>query len=242
MTFTELRSNIVPCIPALRHKPMAVMFVDLDNFMRLCTAVPAEHVFTLIEEFQRLVTDTVSSFNGEVYAYQGDGVLATFGKLAGRADCATRALRCAWKCLERIGALNLDQAIGGDQPISASIGLQYGELCVGTIGVSKRFGQTLIGDAMNVAVRLERHAHALGTRIVAGNELMQRARCEGASSASELAKFMDAGPLSVGGRGEPVNVWVADQASEVSSNMPRKIPRKVPRKIPRKIPTQLVSA
>jgi class 3 adenylate cyclase len=210
MTSTEPRSNIVPCIaPCIHgpyHQPMAVMFVDLDHFMRICIDVPAEDVFVLIGEFQRVVTGTVSSFEGEINAYQGDGILVAFGNVADRADCATRALRCARTILEQINGLNLDQTIGVEV-ISASIGLQYGQVWSGTIGVSKHFGPTLIGDAVNVAVRLERLARELSTKMVLGDDFMHRLRCERATGATELSGFADAGPLFIGGRYEPINVW-----------------------------------
>jgi adenylate cyclase len=213
MTPTEPRSNIVSCILGPYRLPMAVMFVDLDHFVKICIDVPAEDVFVVIEKFQRIVADTVSSFKGEINAYQGDGVLATFSNLAGP-GCAIRTLRCAWKILERIRTLDLDEAI--EQEISASIGLQYGQVWTGTIGISKRFGPTLIGDAVNVAVRLEQQAHAFDAKIVVGDELMQMARHEHGPNALDLAQFVNAGPLSIRGRRAPINVW-ALQADAVES-------------------------
>jgi adenylate cyclase len=215
MTPTEPRSNIVSCILGPYRLPMAVMYVDLDHFMKMCTDVPAEDVFVVIERFQRIVADMVSSFKGEINAYQGDGVLATFSNLAG-SGCATRTLRCAWKILERIRALDLDLAISVEQEISASIGLQYGQVWTGTIGISRRFGPTLIGDAVNVAVRLEQQAHAFDAKIVVGDELMQMARREHASDAFDLAQFVSAGPLFIRGRRTPIDVW-ALQAEAVES-------------------------
>jgi adenylate cyclase len=215
MTPTEPRSNIVSCILGPYRLPMAVMYVDLDHFVKICTDVPAEGVFVLIEKFQRIVADTVSSFKGEINAYQGDGVLATFSNLAG-SGCATRTLRCARTILERIGAMDLDQCIGGVQEISASVGLQYGQVWTGTIGISRRFGPTLIGDAVNVAVRLEQQAHAFDAKIVVGDELMQTARREHASDAFDLRQFVNAGPLFIRGRRTPIDVW-ALQAEAVES-------------------------
>jgi adenylate cyclase len=215
MTSTEPRFNIVPCVLGPYCLPMAVMYVDLDHFMRICTDVPAEDIFVVIETFQRIVADTVSSFKGEINAYQGDGVMATFSNLAGP-GCATRTLRCARTILERISALDLDQAIGGEQQISASVGLQYGLVWTGTIGVSRRFGPTLIGDAVNVAVRLEQQAHAFGAKIVVGDELMQMARREQASDALDLAQFVNAGPLFIRGRRTPIDVWALQAEADES--------------------------
>lgn len=208
MTSAEPRPKIVPCVHDIYRQNMAVMFVDLDHFMRICTDVAPETVFVLLGEFQRIVTDDVSNFKGKLNAYQGDGVLATFDNAAGQTDCATRALRCAWRILEQINALNLNEAaLGGDWLVSASIGLQYGQVWSGVINSSRRYGPTLVGDAVNVAARLEQHAHALDTKIVAGDDLMQRARSEHAFGAFEVARFVNAGTLLIRGRHAPIGVW-----------------------------------
>jgi adenylate cyclase len=186
---------------------MAVMFVDLDGFMRICMDDPPEVVFGLLGNFQRMVTDIVSRFRGELNSYQGDGVLAVFGDLADRADCATRTLRCASKILEQIRALSRDYTNGGRPSISVSIGLQYGQVWASTLNTSRRFGPTLIGDAVNVAARLEQQAHTLEAQMVAGDDLIQKAWRESAANVSELARFVNVGPLGVRGRRDPVDVW-----------------------------------
>jgi adenylate cyclase len=207
MTSTEPFANVIPYPEAPRHRHMAVMFVDLDHFMQICIDDPPEAVFGLLSDFQHMVTDAVSSFRGELNAYQGDGVLATFGDMADRPDCAIRTLRCARRILERIRALSLDDTNSTSSPISVSIGLQYGEVWTSTINSSKRFGPTLIGDAVNVASRLEQRAGTLGTKIVVGDDLIQKALREAASNACELAQFVNTGPLFVRGRQAPVGVW-----------------------------------
>ena len=215
MTSTGPLSNIRPCVHGPFGQPTAVMYVDLDHFMRICIDASAHTVFALIRDFQRVVTDAVSDFKGELNAYQGDGVLATFSELPGRADCASRALKCALTILEQISALNGEHAIGDHGPVSVCIGLQYGEVWSGTIGISERFGPTLVGDAVNVAVRLEQAAHSLGTKIVVGDDFIQIARC------SELVHFARACPLQLRGRREPVNVWtLQSNAAAAMGNAP----------------------
>ena len=213
MTSTEPSPNIRPCVQGPFGQPTAVMYVDLDHFMRICIDASADVVFALIRDFQRIVTDAVSDFKGELNAYQGDGVLATFSELPGPADCASRTVQCALTILQQISALNLGQVTGDHGAVSACIGLQYGQVWTGTIGISERFGPTLVGDAVNVAVRLEQLAHALGTKIVAGDDFMQIARCEHASGIPELAQFVKGGPLHLRGREEPVNVWTLQSAA-----------------------------
>jgi adenylate cyclase len=207
MTSTDPRDNVIRYPEAPHHRHMAVMFVDLDHFMRICIDELPEAVFGLLSDFQRVVTDVVSSFGGELNSYQGDGVLATFEDLAERADCATRTLRCARAILEQVRALRLDCTTVRSPSVSVSIGLQYGQVWTSTISTSRRFGPTIIGDAINVAARLEQQAGTLGAKIVAGADLIQRARRESASNASELAQFVNAGPLLVRGRRTPVDIW-----------------------------------
>jgi adenylate cyclase len=207
MSSTEPRANVIPYPEALRHRHMAVMFVDLDHFMRICIDDPPEAVFGLLSDFQHVVTDTVANFRGELNSYQGDGVLATFGDIADRADCATRTLRCARTILEQIRTQSLGCANRSTPSASVSIGLQYGEVWTSMISPSRSFGPTLIGDTVNVAARLEKHAGALGAKIVAGDDLIQRAWQESASDASELAQFLNVGPVFVRGRRTPVDVW-----------------------------------
>ena len=204
---TEPLANAIRYPEAPRHRRMAVMFVDLDHFMRICIDELPEAVFGLLSEFQRMVTDVVSSFGGELNSYQGDGVLATFGDLDERADCATRTLRCARTILEHVRALSLGYTRVRRRSGSVSIGLQYGQVWTSTLHSSKHFGPTLIGDAVNVAARLEQQAGTLGAKILVGDDLIQRARRESALKASELAQFVNAGPLFVRGRRTPVDIW-----------------------------------
>jgi adenylate cyclase len=207
MTSTEPLAKVIPYTDTVRQRALAVMFVDLDRFMQMCVEAPPETVFGLLGDFQHLVADLVLNFGGELNAYQGDGVLATFGDLAERADCATRTLRCARRILEQIRLLSLDYANGRGPSISVSIGLQYGQVWTHTLHTSRRFGPTLIGDAINVAARLEQQAGVLGADIVVGEALVQRARSELSSSLSDLAHFVNAGPVFVHGRSTPVNIW-----------------------------------
>jgi class 3 adenylate cyclase len=85
--------------------------------------------------------------------------------------------------------------------------MQYGQTWTSTINTSRRFGPTLIGDAVNVAARLEKQTQTLGAKIVAGDDLIQRAWFESRANASELAQFVNVGPLFVRGRRTPVDVW-----------------------------------
>jgi class 3 adenylate cyclase len=105
----------------------------------------------------------------------------------------------------RVEIVNDNQNCG--HPTSVSIGLQYGPIWAGTIGISRRFGPTPIGDAVNVATRLEQQARRLDAQVVVGNEVIQRAQQESGSHACELERFGNVGPVFVHGRTNPIHVW-----------------------------------
>jgi adenylate cyclase len=200
-----------------RCRRVAVMFADLDHFTQLCSEVPPSKVYRLVQDFQRVVTHSVSRCNGTVNAFSGDGALATFHDLAGRAGCATRALKCASIVLEGIQDLNRGYRAVGASSISVSIGLQYGQALFGDMAVPSRFGSTIIGDAVNVASRLEQRARALSARIVVGDELVQRARQESGTDASELMPLAYVGHLSLDGRTGKVGTWIFDASMPLAA-------------------------
>lgn len=216
MISTEPPTDFIPYPEPPLHRHAAVMFVDLDHFMRICIDDPPETVFGLLSDFQYVVTDLVSRFRGELNSYQGDGVLATFWDMPGTTGSATKALQCARRILEQVHVLGCDYGNDRTPSVSVSIGLQYGEIWTSTLTSSRSFGPTLIGDAVNVAARLEKQAQTLGTKMVVGDELIQRARRE--SLASDLTQFVSAGPVFVRGRRTPVHVWkLRSQPSEFLS-------------------------
>ncbi|HUB98002.1 MAG TPA: adenylate/guanylate cyclase domain-containing protein [Stellaceae bacterium] len=187
--------------PQFRH--VAVLFADLDHFTGICTEEPPRRVFALIRDFQSLVTYAVGQSAGRLNAFQGDGAMATFGDEAGRSDCASRALRCGGTILAHLAALHR----ACRRPVTISLGLQYGEVMSGVIPGSRRFGVTVIGDAINVANRLEQRAQGLRTEMVVGDDLVRKARTESGATASELARLDHLGPIYVDGRDRPVDVW-----------------------------------
>ena len=158
MTFTEALSEAILLVEPPNHRHVAVMFVDLDHFTRMCTDDPPELVFRLVRKFQQIVSNAVSRCRGRLCSYLGDGAMATFSDLPGRTDCATRALRCAQAILARIQILSVEHIDASGRAVSISIGLQYGRILSGTINGAKRFGPMIIGDAVNVANRLEQRA------------------------------------------------------------------------------------
>jgi class 3 adenylate cyclase len=91
--------------------------------------------------------------------------------------------------------------------VSISIGIEWGEVLLGEIGCGRSRELMLIGDAVNVASRLECAAHALHAALVAGDALIDQVRRESGVDAPELANLVHVGPQRLHGRGSPVSIW-----------------------------------
>ena len=147
----------------------AVIFTDLANFTNMCERVgdPERIVATLNEYFEK-TTAHIFDHDGVVIKFIGDAILAVWGAPLKDPDSAIKAARAGWK-LSHDAALEIDGIV-----LKTRIGIHFGELVAGNIGSSRRLDYTLIGDAVNLAARLESLNKTLGTHILISEELQQR--------------------------------------------------------------------
>lgn len=139
----------------------AMMFTDIENFTDICQRVrePMHIVEHLNGYFQR-TTDRVFDHDGGVIKYIGDAIFAAWGVPFADENAAVKSVRAAWELHENAGL-----KIGGE-PLRTRVGLHYGEVVAGNIGSTKHIDYTLIGDAVNLASRIEGLNKALGTSIL----------------------------------------------------------------------------
>jgi class 3 adenylate cyclase len=140
------------------------------------------------------MTESIFAEAGTLDKFTGDGVMAVFGAPVPQADGAVRALRCAWRMLERVEEAN--RALPADRRFAIRIGVNTGRVIAGNFGSPDRMEFTVLGDPVSVAARLEAMA-APGT-ICVGPETAAQAR-------SAFA-FQELGPRILRGRSAPVDV------------------------------------
>jgi adenylate cyclase len=196
-----------------RRDTLAVLFVDLDGYTRLCSEKDLGTILALVQAFQERVTHSVLEWGGTLNNYLGDGAMATFTHSAGDRSPASRALRCASVLSARIGTWNRERELTGQPAVSISIGAQYGEVISGTVGTEQRSEVTVLGDAVNVASRLTNLAQRLGVGMAAGEDLVNRVFRERGGSAPELCRFVRLGPWPLRGKEMPVAIWVLPRQS-----------------------------
>ena len=131
------------------HRDMTVFFMDIRKFSTLSEQMSADDVLTFINALLEDVLPAIEHHDGFIDKYIGDAVMALF---PGRPD---DALLAAVDLRQRLVAFNKARERRGDAPIDVGIGINSGDLILGTLGSPTRIDTTVIGNTVNVASRLE---------------------------------------------------------------------------------------
>ncbi|MGH6898337.1 MAG: adenylate/guanylate cyclase domain-containing protein [Geminicoccaceae bacterium] len=198
---------------AVRAQPVAVLFADIAGFTRLAEHEAPEQVIALLRGLHARLEAAVFEHQGTLDKYLGDGVMATFGTPDAGPDDAGNALAAARAMLASIDAWNRARAVQGEPPVHLSVGIHYGEVVLGDIGSARHLEFAVIGDAVNVASRLEELSRTLATRLVASDALVEAVRAAGGRQATILAGLERAAPQTLRGRSAPVALWVLREAA-----------------------------
>lgn len=200
--------------PATRD--VAVMFADICGFTTLVENLEPDRVVALLRSFQARMTAIVFRHGGTLDKYLGDGFMATFGALDGGglsndAHPARRALACALDLQREMDRWCEKRAARGSFPVRIGIGLHYGAAVVGNVGSEQRLEFTVVGDAANVAARIERLTREVDCRIAVSADCLAAARQGG----HDLPDFADLGPTTLRGRAAPVrlHIWPVPAAN-----------------------------
>ncbi|HXF36241.1 MAG TPA: adenylate/guanylate cyclase domain-containing protein [Actinomycetota bacterium] len=175
---------------------VTVLFSDIRGFSTLAEQLPARDVATVVGRHLSAMAEVVLAHGGTIDKFQGDAVMAVFGAPDPQPDHAERALRCALAMQARQEELNAEGwGIPGLPPLLVGIGVNTGLVIAGTVGGGGRLEYTVVGDAVNVASRLQ--AEAEGGEIVAAASTVR---------AAPAVRAEPAGVRHVRGREEPVEV------------------------------------
>jgi adenylate cyclase len=156
------------------RREATVFFCDLAGFTDLSEQVPPETLLTLINTYLEQTSDCLLAHGAYIDKYIGDAVMAVFGAPQTDLDhpySAGRAALAAQKLLERLNT-RLDAEYG--RRLHMRIGLNTGDMIVGNLGSARKRNYTVLGDAVNLASRLEGANKEFGTSILVGEETARR--------------------------------------------------------------------
>lgn len=152
---------------------LSVMFIDIAGFTGLSERM-GDRVVPLLSRYLDLASEAVVANGGTIDKFIGDAVMAFWGAPQPQDDHALRCCRAALGCRRAIAASGLVDDLG--QSLQIRIGLNSGRMLVGNIGSELRLNYTVIGDAVNVASRLESANKSYGTQILIGEATERLAR------------------------------------------------------------------
>ncbi len=176
-----------------------VMFCDIRGFTSITEAQPPEETIELLNTFYTLMFDAITGHGGVVNQMVGDGLMAVFGAPLPLADACGSAVRAAREMIELIALLNVERDAAAKAALRIGIGIATGEMIAGYTGTKERATYTCVGDAVNLAARLEAH-----TKLAARPILIDGPTAAGLGGAAALEALGDV-PLK--GKAVPVPVF-----------------------------------
>jgi adenylate cyclase len=179
------------------NQVVTMLFSDVRGFTRMSECLSPEMVVQLLNRYFAEMTPIVFEHQGILDKYMGDGLMALFGVPSHNDDAASRAVSAAISMQRRMLRLNRELKATGLPQIQIGIGVNTGIVTVGYIGSEQRTDYTAIGDAVNLAARLEKLAQ--GQQILISQNTFEATR-----NAFQIRSFED---VQVKGKDEPVKVY-----------------------------------
>ncbi len=180
-------------------REVSVLFSDIAGFTAISEKrAPAQLVADLNEYFGAM-TGIVEEHGGFVDKFIGDAIVAVFGAPLDDPRHAENAVRAAMKMRDLLNDPSGRLRLGDGAPIRARIGVNTGAVLVGNIGSPRRFNYTVMGDAVNLASRLEGVNKKYGTQIVVSEDT--------ARACGEAVEFREIDTVRVVGRATPVGLY-----------------------------------
>ena len=198
------------------RREMTFLFSDIRGFTAISEKYKddPESLTVLINSILTVLSNEVLDQDGTIDKYMGDCIMAFWNAPSEDPFHREKSIEAAFKMSEALNKLNESLDRKGENKLSIGIGINSGECIVGNMGSEKRFDYTVLGDAVNLASRLEGQSGNYGMQIILGEETIKKI------SKNEYFQF-ELDLISVKGKSEPTSIftvfksWTAEVAYEV---------------------------
>jgi len=159
-------------------RTMTFMFSDIRGFTPISEKYKGnpEGLTKLINRFLTRMTDIIIKNGGTIDKFMGDCIMAFWNAPIDDGEHEEHAVQAALEMQEELAVLNKELELENLPKINIGIGINTGEALVGNMGSNQRFDYSVIGDAVNLASRLESSSKTLGKTLVIGEETMKAAK------------------------------------------------------------------
>jgi adenylate cyclase len=197
------------------RRTLSIFFSDLEGFTSISEKLDPSALTSLLNDFLSDMTEIILEEGGTLDKYEGDAVIAFWNAPLAQPDHALLASRAAWRCQKKLAERREEFRAKTGALLKMRIGIHTGEAVAGNMGSRQRFNYTVLGDAANLASRLEGANKVFGTytmlsettRAAAGDEIRAREigslRVVGRAAAVRVFELL-------GLAGDPAPAWLPD--------------------------------
>ena len=170
----------VPAMPGQADmREATIVFFNMRGFTEASRTLCVTDLVALLREYQQLIVPIIRSHGGSIDKFLGDGILASFGAVALDTRHAANALRAVDAVMRAVDDWRAARSLSGQKAPDVGAGIASGPVLFGVVGDGKRLEYTVIGDAVNLAAKLEKHNKAERTRAIAPHATYAQAVAQG---------------------------------------------------------------
>jgi adenylate cyclase len=200
------------------ERTMTFLFSDVRGFTALSEMYKhqPQRLTSLMNRLLTALTEAIIFHHGTIDKYMGDAVMAFWNAPLDDADHAANACQAALAMVERLNALNVEREaeakLQGEPyvPMKAGIGVNSGACIVGNMGSTLRFNYSVLGDAVNLASRIEGQTKSYGVSIAVGATTM--------AAAADKFAFLELDLIRVKGKSEPEILYGVFGGAELAAS------------------------
>jgi adenylate cyclase len=165
----EIASQITTAEQAItagsgKTRDAAILMVDIRGFTRLSSIIKPDDLVCLLAEYQSRIVPIIQRHGGTIDKFMGDGIMATFGAAVTSPTYAADALKAVDDIMESATVWSTELENENKPPLKLGAAVATGRIIFGAVGDESRMEYTVIGNAVNLAAKLEKHTKSEGVR------------------------------------------------------------------------------
>lgn len=182
-----------------KRAEITIMFADIRGFTSLSETRKAEEVSQLLNEYFSELEPIINKYKGVINKFIGDAVLVVFGDPTPDKFHTKNAVKCAYELRNKVKEIRQRWIDEGKPKIDIGIGINTGEAFIGNVGTENRFEYTVIGDAVNIASRIEDYNKIYKTHILISENTYNKI--------SQIVDVIKIREVSIKGKSKKINIY-----------------------------------
>jgi adenylate cyclase len=162
-----------------QHRHAAILMVDIRGFTRLTSVIKPDDLIWILADYQSLMVPIIQRHGGTIDKFLGDGIMASFGAAVSSQTFAAEALKSVDEIMAAAGNWSADLQARHQPLLKIGAAVTTGRVIFGAVGDTSRMEYTVIGDAVNLAAKLEKHTKSEKVRALCTASAYETARQQG---------------------------------------------------------------